>query len=84
MTKQKVTPRTQFLLDWLEKNNARCCWEKRISPTVKVTGYMINGRIAIITAYEGGFAGWDIFTSGNSNETGATLRDAEQRLGIES
>lgn len=82
MTKQKVSARTQFLIDWLDKNNARCLWEKKISPTVKVAGYMINGRIAIVSSYDGGFSGWDIFTSGNSNDTGATLCDAEQRLMI--
>lgn len=80
--RRKESARTTLLRDWLERYSARPLWEKRISPTVVVSAYMIGGRIAIVTAYGGGFDGWDIYTAANTNETGVTLRDAEQRLGL--
>lgn len=82
MAKKRETeaPRLQFLEAWLDKANARATWEHRVSREVRATCYLINGQVAIVVRY--GRDGWDIYTGAKTADMGATIRDAESRLGF--
>ncbi len=69
------------LWEWLCKHDARCVWQTKADGN-RVEGWRVGRSIVVITVYPKG-DGWDLSTPLSSNNIEETLRDAEQRCGIE-
>jgi hypothetical protein len=76
--------RLSALDDWLERVGARKVWTTSIEGTdMTMTGYLINGRMAIVQGYGKG-NGWELFTpASNDNRVASTLDAAATALGVE-
>jgi hypothetical protein len=81
--------RNHALLDFLDKHNARCLWEKSSGSTHSMQSihawtlraYIINGRIVMVQEFMCG--GFDFFVPAtDSLKTDETLKAVEKAVGL--
>jgi hypothetical protein len=76
----KPDPRQAELDAWLDKHNARCMWDRKLPNGTIFAVWQIGNGIAVTMRYANG--GWEMFTGCGDGRIGATLADAEERLGL--
>jgi len=69
------------LRDWLDKHGARCDWQRYEENANVEQWHMADGGRFVLVIMANG-RGWDIYTPADTNAIDASLRDAEQRLGL--